>query len=162
VAKLQCSTSSSPRKVPKCVWVLPTSIARSTREGIMLGAMTARLYVVNGSHPCAAVQRALELKGIDYTRFEWPPTVHVPAQWLLFRERTVPAIRFDDGEKLSGSRRIMKRLEERVPEPPLFPADPEARRKVEEAERWGDLTLQPLGRTILWPAFRRSPEAAAS
>jgi glutathione S-transferase len=124
--------------------------------------MTARLYVVNGSHPCATVQRALEMKGIDYKIFEWPPTVHVPAQWLLFRERTVPAIKFDDGEKISGSRKIVKRLEELRPDPPLFPADADARAKVEEAERWGDLTLQPLGRTILWPAFKRSPKAAAS
>ena len=30
VANRQCSSSSSPRKVPKCVWVLPTSTASST------------------------------------------------------------------------------------------------------------------------------------
>jgi glutathione S-transferase len=123
--------------------------------------VTVRLFVVNGSHPCATVQRALELKGIDYKVFEWPPTVHVPMQWLLFRERTVPAINLD-GEKISGSRAIVRRLEELRPEPPLYPADPAARAEVEEAERWGDLVLQPLGRTILWPAFKFSPKSAAS
>ena len=30
VARRQLSTSSSPRNMPICVWVLPTSIARST------------------------------------------------------------------------------------------------------------------------------------
>src|SRR5215204_3351086 len=32
VAKRQCSTSSSSEKTPRWVWVLPTSIARSTRR----------------------------------------------------------------------------------------------------------------------------------
>jgi glutathione S-transferase len=124
--------------------------------------MALKLFVVHGSHPCATVQRALELKGIDHSVVELPPPLHAPIQRVLFGARTVPAVRFDDGEKLSGSRRIMKRLEERRPEPRLFPEDPDQRAKVEEAERWGDLTLQPLGRTILWPAFKRSPKAAAS
>src|SRR5215207_9497136 len=142
VAKRQCSTSSSPRKVPKCVWVLPTSTARST-NGLSSTSMSASLYVVNGSHPCATVERALELKGIDYTLFEWPPPMHAPMQWLLFRERTVPALRLD-GEKISGSRAILRRLEELRPEPALYPADPEARAKVEEAERWGDEVFQSI------------------
>jgi hypothetical protein len=30
----------------------------------MLGAVTPTLYAVPGSHPCAAVRAALELKGI--------------------------------------------------------------------------------------------------
>jgi len=123
--------------------------------------MSARLYVVNGSHPCATVERALELKGIDYTLFEWPPPMHAPMQWLLFRERTVPALRLD-GEKISGSRAILRRLEELRPEPALYPADPEARAKVEEAERWGDEVFQSIARRILWPAFKRNPSASTS
>src|SRR5437763_3919368 len=64
VAKRQCSTRLSPSHVPKWVWVLPTSTARSTAWEY--GAMAAKLYVVHGSHPCEAVARAMDLKGIDY------------------------------------------------------------------------------------------------
>jgi glutathione S-transferase len=121
----------------------------------------AKLYVVNGSHPCAAVQRALELKGIDYRIVEYPPPMHAPIMRMTFGERTVPGIKID-GEKLSGSRRIMRRLEELAPEPALFPADADARARVEEAERWGDEVFQSIGRRVIWPAMQRNPKAAPS
>jgi glutathione S-transferase len=121
----------------------------------------ARLYVVHGSHPCAAVERGLQLKGIPYRTVELPPSLHAPIQRMLFGRRTVPGLHLD-GERISGSRAIMARLEQLKPDPPLFPADPEARADVEEAERWGDETFQPLGRRLLWPALRRNPQAAVS
>ena len=127
----------------------------------MVPRMPAKLYVIHGSHPCAAVERALTLKGIDFKKVEYPPPLHFPIQRLRFGARTVPSIAFDDGEKLSGSRRIIHRLEELAPEPPLFPADPALRARVEEAERWGDEVFQPIARRLLWPAFARNPRAMA-
>ena len=41
-----------------------------------------------------------------------------------------------------------------MPEPPLFPADPEQRAAVEEAERFGDEELQHPVRQILWWAIK--------
>src|SRR5436305_9047556 len=55
-------------------------------------------------------------------------------QKALFGARTVPGLKID-GEKISGSRAIMRRLDQLVPDPPLFPRDPEACARVEEAER---------------------------
>ena len=123
--------------------------------------MRARLYVVHGSHPCATVERALQLKGIPYRKVELPPALHAPIQRVLFGRRTVPGLRLD-GERISGSRAIVARLEELRPEPPLFPADPEARARVQEVERWGDETFQPVARRVLWFALRREPQAALS
>jgi glutathione S-transferase len=60
---------------------------------------------------------------------------------------TVPALEFG-GQKLQGSRRIACFLDEIQPDPPLFPAEPERRARVEEAERWGELALQPLPRRL--------------
>jgi glutathione S-transferase len=80
---------------------------------------------------------------------------------VRFGARTVPAVRFDDGEKLSGSRAILDRLEELAPEPPLLPADPDARTAVLRAEAWGDEVFQAIGRRLIWPALRRRPEAMA-
>ena len=67
-----------------------------------------------------------------------------------------------DGEKISGSRAIMRRLDELAPEPRLWPADPERRALVERAEEWGDEVYQPIARRLLWGALRRSPAALVS
>jgi glutathione S-transferase len=123
--------------------------------------MNARLYVVHGSHPCATVERALELKGIPYRTVELPPAMHAPIQRVMFGRRTVPGLRLN-GERISGSRAIVARLEQLQPDPPLFPPDPAARARVEEAERWGDDTFQPIARRVLWFALRRNPQAALS
>jgi glutathione S-transferase len=123
--------------------------------------MDGRLYVVHGSHPCATVERALQMKGFTYRVVELPPPLHAPIQRVLFGERTVPALKLN-GEKLIGSRRILRRLEELRPDPPLYPADPEARRRVEEAEAWGDEIFQPVARRLLWPAMKRNPGAMVS
>lgn len=124
--------------------------------------MGTTLFVVHGSHPCATVERALELKGLAYSRFEWPPPAHALGQRLIFGQRTVPGIRFATGERVSGSRAILRRLDELVPEPPLLPTDVAARERVLEAERWGDELLQPVPRRVLWCALDRSPLAIPS
>ena len=125
----------------------------------MLRRMPATLFVVHGSHPCATVQRALELKGIEHRLAELPPAAHAPVVKLLFGRRTVPALRLEDGERLSGSRTILRRLDELVAEPALVPADPARRAQVLEAEEWGDDVLQPVARRVLWCALDRAPTA---
>jgi glutathione S-transferase len=123
--------------------------------------MPARLFVVYGSHPCATVQRAMDLKGIPYSTVELPPLAHAAIQRLVFGQRTVPGLQID-GEKIVGSRRILRRLEEIAPDPALLPADPAQRARVEDAERWGDDVLQPIARRVLWTALRNAPGAAPS
>jgi len=120
--------------------------------------MRAKLYVVAASHPCFAVRRALELKGIPFKRVEWPPTLHVPLQRLRFAQGTVPGLVLD-GEKVIGSRTIMHRLDEIQAEPPLYPSDPDGRRRVEEADRWGEEVLQALARRMTWWTLRHRPRA---
>jgi glutathione S-transferase len=121
--------------------------------------MALKLYIVHGSHPCATVQRALELKGIDHDVVELPPPMHAALQRIRFGARTVPAVRFDDGEKLVGSRAILDRIEQLAPEPPLLPTDLQERTAVLRAEEWGDQVFQPIARRLLWPALRRRPAA---
>jgi glutathione S-transferase len=66
----------------------------------------------------------------------------------------VPALKID-GRRVQGSREIARELERLRPEPSLFPADPEKRAAVEEAERFGDEELQHPIRQILWWAIKR-------
>jgi glutathione S-transferase len=85
--------------------------------------------------------------------------LHRLEQYARFHVPTVPTIAFDDGTKLTGSRAIMRALDERAPDPPLFPQDRERRAAVMRAEEWGDQVLQALVRRIVWAAFARRPDA---
>jgi glutathione S-transferase len=120
-----------------------------------------KLYVVVASHPCWAVKHALEMKRIEYKRVELPLTMHIPLQRMRFSQGTVPGLSID-GEKVIGSRAIMHRLDELRPEPSLYPADAEARERVEAADRWGDEVLQAVARRMTWWTLRHNPRAATT
>jgi glutathione S-transferase len=121
-----------------------------------------RLYALPASHPCAAVEAALRLKSVAYKRVDLLPTGELVVGPVLWGGKTVPGMRVN-GERLVGSRTIMRRLDEFAAEPPLLPApgDP-ARERVLEAERWGDEVFQPVPRRLIYVAFMRCPAAMES
>src|ERR671911_3129468 len=103
--------------------------------------MKARLYVIPASHPAIAAQLMLEHKGIAYKRTDLLPVISKGVLRAVgFPGNTVPALKIDSN-KIQGSRQIARELERLRPKPPLFPADPEQRAAVEEAERLGDEEL---------------------
>jgi glutathione S-transferase len=117
------------------------------------------LYGTPPSPPSHSARLMVEHKGLEH-RIVWL----LPGLWpaLLrtrgFRGGTVPAMKID-GRRLQGSRVISRALEEAEPEPALFPADPERRKQVEDAERWGDEVLQDVPRRIVrWISVHR-PES---
>jgi glutathione S-transferase len=123
--------------------------------------VAATLYAVPASHPCAAVERALILKGIGYRRVDLPPVAHKVVQRARFGGGTVPGVELD-GRRILGSRAIVRALDERAPEPRLVPEDRDECKRVELAEGWGDEVLQPLVRRVLWNALGRAPAAMPS
>lgn len=116
------------------------------------------LHVLPPSHPCMTATAALHLKGLEYERVEFAPGPHVEQMRAIYGEErhTVPGM-LVDGEPVHGSRAILARLEELVPEPVLYPSD-----AVYEAERWGDEELQDLGRRLPWGALHFRPEAVGT
>lgn len=124
--------------------------------------MNVKLYALPASHPCAAVEVALRMKAIEFRRIDWLPTMERVVGPLRYGGRTVPGMRID-GERLVGSRTIMRRLDELAPEPALLPpVGDERRERVLEAERWGDEVLQDVPRHLLDFAFTRRPAAMES
>jgi glutathione S-transferase len=118
--------------------------------------MAIKLYGTPPSPPSHSARLMLEFKGLDYK-----PIWLLPGMWpaLLrtrgFRGGTVPAMKID-GRRVQGSILISRALEELQAEPRLFPADPDQRLKVEEAERWGDQVLQDVPRRIVrWLSVHR-------
>jgi glutathione S-transferase len=118
--------------------------------------MGITLYGTKPSPPTHSVRLMLESKGLDHKDVWLLPGLH-PALLRTrgFRGGTVPGIKID-GRRLQESRAISRALDELKPDPPLFPADPEKRLEVEEAERWGDEVLQDVPRRIVrWLSVHR-------
>jgi glutathione S-transferase len=143
--------------------------------------MEAKLYVILGSHACRTGMLMLEHKGIEYERVELPTGLHPlalrlrgftgnPAPFRTLDERpqrmlgladrmgTVPALLID-GQRVKTNREIARVLDGLRPDPPLFPAEPDRRRAVEEAERWGDEVFQMAARRLTLMATLRGGDA---
>jgi glutathione S-transferase len=118
--------------------------------------MATVLYWMAISHPSQAARKMLDLKGVEYEAVDvLPLNQRVHLRLAGFRGGTVPALKLD-GQKVQGSRQIARVLDERWPEPPLFPRDLEARARVEQAERWGEEELQPIPRRLFRLAAAQS------
>ena len=139
-----------------------------------------KLYVIPGSHACRAAMLMLEHKGVPYRRIEFVTLMH-PGMARLhgFNARgetrtaggkrtfglrlgdrlgTVPGLAAGR-ERISTNHAIARFLDERHPEPPLFPSDPAGRAAVEEAERWANGPLQMAARRIPGAAIARDARA---
>jgi glutathione S-transferase len=138
------------------------------------------LYVIPGSHACRSAMLMLEHKQVSYRRVDILTLLHPlvvrlhgfdaggqtrtaggrPTFALRLGDRlgTVPALAAN-GHRISTNHGIARFLDERHPQPPLFPADPEQRAAVEEAERWANETLQMAARRIPGTAMVREPGA---
>jgi glutathione S-transferase len=146
---------------------LPLREASSTRADAQAGAQ-ATLYVIPGSHACRAGMLLLDHKSIPYRTVEIPTGLHPVATRLLGfpgnrepirsidghahaalagldRLGTVPALRYGE-QRIQTNREIAAFLERLRPQPPLYPADPKLRAKVEDAVVFADETLQMAAR----------------
>src|SRR4051812_22049914 len=109
--------------------------------------MNLTLHVLPMSHPCLTAEAALRRKGLDYERVLLTPGAHGAEMERIYGGRTVPGM-LVDGEPVHGSRNILAHLEALEPEPALYPVPIAG--AVREAEAWGDLELQDLGRRLPW------------
>ena len=124
--------------------------------------MHAKVYGIPGSHPVRTGRLMLEHKGISYDLVDLPTMLCRPyLRALGFPGPTVPAVKLGE-RKVQTTRGLARALDEVQPDPPLFPADPEARAAVEEAERWGDEVLQPVPRRLSYSLLSRDRSGMAS
>jgi glutathione S-transferase len=108
----------------------------------------AHLYAIKLSHPSHAARLMLEHKGIEHKVTMFPAGLHpVLVRVAGFRGNTVPVLKID-GRRVEKSLVIARELERLKPDPSLYPADPAAKARVEEAERWGEAELQPMPRRM--------------
>lgn len=111
--------------------------------------MANRVYVVALSHPAAAGAAMVRHKRLPHRVVRLMPGLHPQLVRIAgFPGRTVPALELD-GRKVQGSLAISRALDLAEPRRPLFPAEPVARGRVEEAEAWGEAELQPVPRRLV-------------
>ena len=120
-----------------------------------------RFYGFQGSNSVYTGRLMLEHKGIDYKPVMLMPGPHAFIMLGLgFPTMGVPAIKVD-GRRIQGTRAISRELDDLVPERPLFPSDPEQRKAVQDAERWGE-ELQNAVRRLFYCSGRRDHDVFRS
>ena len=124
--------------------------------------MAATLYGIPASHPVYAATLMLRAKRVGYRRIDLPQWFHRPLlRALRFPGSTVPALVLD-GRRIQTTGAIARELDRIRPDPPLLPADPEARAQVEAIEAWCDRDLQQMGRRLVYWALVRHGDAVDS
>ncbi|MFN8163435.1 MAG: glutathione S-transferase family protein [Solirubrobacterales bacterium] len=120
------------------------------------------LWQIDISHYSEKARWALEHKGIDHVRRSPLPGVHIPIALWLTRgsEKTFPILELD-GRTIGDSTAVIAALEERYPDPPLYPADPEQRRRALELEDFFDEELGPYARLAAFHDLIDEPELFA-
>ncbi len=117
------------------------------------------LFQFNFSHFNEKVRWSLDHKRIPHVRRSLLPGPHLLSTIRLSGQKQVPVLRLD-GEAIVGSAHIIDRLEERWPEPALYPAEAAQRRRALEIQRWFDDDVGPQIRRAMF--FEILPDASFS
>ena len=109
------------------------------------------LWHIAVSHYNEKVRWALDWKGVEHERRAPPPPSHMLIAMALTRGRskTFPVLSLE-GRHIGDSTEIIAALEERWPDPPLYPDDPDERRRALELEDFFDEELAPHVRLLVW------------
>ncbi|MGZ6564500.1 MAG: glutathione S-transferase family protein [Solirubrobacteraceae bacterium] len=101
------------------------------------------LWQLEISHYVEKVRWALDYKHVAHIRHSLPPGLHaVEAERLTTDTSTVPVLTVD-GRSIGDSTRIIAAIEDRWPQPPLYPEDPAQLRRALELEEFFDEQLGP-------------------
>jgi glutathione S-transferase len=115
-----------------------------------------KLWHIAISHYSEKARWALDYKGVDHERRTPVPGLHPPQVLWLTRGRsyTLPVLELD-GRRYGDSTVIIAALEERFPEPPLYPDDPGQLRGALDLEEFFDVEVAPYARRAAFHEARR-------
>ena len=120
---------------------------------------TPLLWHIPLSHFNEKVRWALDYKRVAHHRQVLGANYLIRA-WRATGRGTLPIL-FLDGRAIGDSTHIIAVLEERYPEPPLYPGDAAARQRALALEDYFDEQLGPaLRAAIVTPLFRHDPDVA--
>jgi glutathione S-transferase len=116
------------------------------------------LWHIEISHYSEKARWALDHKAVEYQRRAPTPGSHMPvALWLTRgRHKTFPILQLE-GETIADSTAIIGALERRWPDAPLYPDDPDDRRRALDLEDFFDEELGPHSRLLVFHEAVRDP-----
>lgn len=119
---------------------------------------TPTLWQLPVSHYSEKARWALDYKQVPHRRRSPLPGGHMAFALALTRgqHKTFPVLQID-GQAIGDSTAVIAALEERHPEPPLYPADPELRRRALELEDFFDEELGPYARHLAFYELINDP-----
>lgn len=123
---------------------------RPPDDGKEAGLRAPTLWHIELSHYSEKVRFALDFKGVEYrTRTPFVGSHQVIAMALTHsRHRRFPVLELPGERAIGDSTAIVAALEERHPDPPLYPADPDERARALMLEDYFDEELAPAVRSF--------------
>jgi len=120
------------------------------------------LIQIDISHYSEKIRWALDYKQVPHRRRSPLPGTHIPIAFALTRGEsfTLPLLQLD-GSTIADSTAILAAVEERWPEPPLYPTDPAQRQRALELEDFFDEELGPHARLLPFHELTNEPEMFA-
>jgi glutathione S-transferase len=116
------------------------------------------LWQLQISHYVEKARWALDYKHVPHVRRTLLPGLHLAkAKRLTGDTETTPVLAID-GRSIGDSTRIIAAIEERWPQPPLYPEDPNQRRRALELEEFFDEELGPDIRRAFYYELLPYPE----
>jgi glutathione S-transferase len=118
------------------------------------------LWQLEVSHFSEKARWALDYKEVEHRRRTPVPGAHMPVAALLTRGefKTFPILQIE-GRTIGDSSSVIAAIEQRYPEPPLYPADPAQRRHALELEDYFDEELGPHTRLLAFHEIGRDRDA---
>jgi glutathione S-transferase len=139
-------------------WRAPVDSGIRSDTVSLTTASLPRLWQLELSHYNEKVRWALDYKRIDHRRRSLLPGAHaLIARRLTGDVATTPVLSLD-GRMIGDSTAIIAALEERWPEPPLYPADASERRRALELEEFFDEQLGPHLRRAVYEVLLDHPD----
>jgi glutathione S-transferase len=116
------------------------------------------LFQLDVSHYSEKARWALDYKQVPHVRRSPLPGAHMIVSLALTRGEsvTLPLLQID-GRTIADSTAILAAIEAHWPDPPLYPADPEQRRRALELEDFFDEELGPHARLLPFHELTNEP-----
>ena len=118
---------------------------------------TPELWQFTSSHFNEKARWALDFKRVPHIRHSLIPGFHVPVVKRMTGKTHVPVLKLN-GTAITDSSKIIEALERAYPEPALYPADPEQRRRALELEDFFDEELGPYIRRWIFHVILPYPK----
>jgi glutathione S-transferase len=118
---------------------------------------TPELWQFTSSHFNEKARWALDFKRVPHIRHSLIPGFHVPVVKRMTGKTHVPVLKLN-GNAISDSSKIIEALEHAYPEPALYPANPDERRRALELEDFFDEELGPYIRRWIFHVILPYPK----